>query len=406
MANWKLTPFPIGGCTIGIIPEWTSGAGCYRVKRFSSKFPLFLHGAPTVIESSRQLIRWSSKEIPEQDVAVLIKFSGRLLKLFSAQSFVVEFFKRLWSRTNISDKLIFIKNSDLDGFCYKKDIVLSDQIAIVNLFVNASSRMGARAIRSSENSALHFFYSCKELKKTSRRDLATLVDPLSLVALTEGSALLFKVNPLDVQVKLKTTKPLPLIPDRHLTKKNNVLLKKIKQLNVERSRVILSVEDKKSIKEARDAKKNDNATTFKEGKIVYLTSNLKYFFKVNEFGSFYILTVFNNCNGVVCFIPFLSKRSASDMIDIMLKSTFPESNNLCLKMFVGDGVYETTQIARLSNGALEFFLKHWSGTPIGYSSYTTSIKSKINNSSKQLVSKICSLTLSSRFGIYSSFSDN
>ena len=165
MANWKLTPFPIGESAIGITPEWTSGSGCYRVKRFSSKFPFFLHGSAEVVESSIQLIRWSSKEDAEQDVTVLINFSGEMIKLFSAQSFLVEFFHRLWSRTNISERLIYIKTRDLDKFDYKKETSIGDQVSIVNMFAASASRMSAKARQLSEINVLVFFDNCKKQRK-------------------------------------------------------------------------------------------------------------------------------------------------------------------------------------------------------------------------------------------------
>ncbi|MCY9861080.1 hypothetical protein OTK49_00855 [Vibrio coralliirubri] len=388
MANWKLTPTHIGGNVFGITPEWTSGGGCYRVKRFSTQFPFFGYGGEEVSDAVIQLLRWSSKMPPAKDMSVLLNLDGRLVHLFSAQPFVVEFFRRLWLRHPLSDQFHYVDVERLAKYEFHPAQSMTEQMAITQMFVSASEELAARVRASSGNAALKVFKLCKKNRKATG-GLDAVIEPNSLVNLS-----LWKMREF-----LKTELPLITvtrienysIDELSHTKKSarSESLIKIKSMNKERSKLHLTSEDAEFLADTKKVVDAEREVKFSLGKILQRTVGHEHEFAIYSYGAYCLLEVSSIDTDQVSYFPMRDLHSAKKMTRLVQSSGSPLDKYLCFKISVEIDLRESASVAVANDAMLDFFNDHWAGTSMSFCSYSSSAPLVDGVDALLMVERVC-----------------
>lgn len=356
MANWKLTPINIDGDMFGITPEWTSGSGCYRVKRFSSFFPFVVH-TESLTPSAIQLLRWASKLPSESDVFVFMNRGDKVIHLFSAQPFVVEFFRRNWAGTDVAHNLIYLTPDMVTNFGLSTvDCELPDYLSVMNIFKSASLQMSREMTRRNSTYATNMYEFCSR----NRTNLSTVVMADQLIA--SSLEYIPKIRSLhlatntdndDCVVGLNTSKTLSASQvSASKAKFKHPKFNNIKQLDLTDTELKTEV-------------------SFSMGTLNFSSEGSVRSYNVYEYGV-YQLIVIKEADGSSLYLPAKTIKEAKKLI-VLFENTQSnlEKRNLCLSFSLGAEEFGKSCLGSFPSKVIDLFNELWCGTSLGYCSFAS-----------------------------------
>lgn len=391
MANWKLTPKKLGGNLIGFTPKWTSGSGSYRVKRFSTQFPFFAHGNDEVIACAIQLLRWSSKLDPKKDITVLMNLDGKLIHLFNAQPFVVECFRRLWLRSPVAEKFLFVESEKADKYEFTTCSCMTEQMAVVSEFIDSSLELSNRLTCTNHASAINIYEICKKGRKDREINMETIIDASSLIALTMDELKEFR-KPEDnahLTIRIQRNSESGVSRQNGSAVNRNHASKLLKSMNSERAKVKLSEEDAKLIEDTRLLSRKERETVFELGRCVYRAAGERASYEVMDFGSYFAVVETTFGSEFKSYVPFRDLPSSKKFIKLAQQSGSEEKKRLCLRVSVGVDTFGCATIAYATDSALDFFNDHWSGSSVSFCSFVSIMPVTDTADAMDLMEMVC-----------------
>ncbi|ELP5902225.1 hypothetical protein QTV49_004248 [Vibrio vulnificus] len=391
MANWKLTPKKLGGNLIGFTPKWTSGSGSYRVKRFSTQFPFFAHGNDEVIACAIQLLRWSSKLDPKKDITVLMNLDGKLIHLFNAQPFVVECFRRLWLRSPVAEKLLFVEAEKAGRYDFTTSLCMTGQMAVVSEFIDSSLELSNRLTCTNHASAINIYEICKKGRKDREINLETIIDASSLIALSMDELKEFRKREDNnhLTIRIQRNSEFRVARNKGSAVNRNHASRLLKSINSDRTRVKLSEEESKLIQENRLLSQKERGTVFELGVCLFLVTGEDVSYEVVAFGSYFVVMETTFGSDFKSCVPFRDLSSSKKFIKLAQQSSSGDKKRLCLRVSVGVDAFGCAMIAYVTDSALEFFNDHWSGSSVSFCSFVSKMPVTDTADAMNLMQMVC-----------------
>lgn len=323
-----------------------------------------------------------------KDMSVLINLDGRLVHLFSAQPFVIEFFRRLWLRHPLNDRFHFVDAERLAKYEYQPAQSMAEQMTITQLFVTASDEMTARTRASSSNAALKVFKLCKKNRKATG-GLDAVIEPSSLVGLSLWKMREFLKTelPLITVTRIENYSIDDLNQSRKAARSESFI--KIKSMNKERSKLQLTTEDAEFLADTKKAIDAEKSVKFSLGRTLQRTVGHDHEFAIYAFGAYCLLEVSSIDTDQVSYFPMRDLHSAKKMTRLVQSAPAPLDKHLCFKISVGVDQRESAGIAMANDEMLDFFNDHWAGTSMAYCSYSSSTPPADGVDGLLMVERVC-----------------
>lgn len=380
MANWKLTPVHIDGKMFGITPEWTSGSGCYRVKRFSSVFPFMIHGEE-LKDSAIQLLRWSSKLPVQDDIAVYLKNNNKIIHLFSAHPFAVEFFRRNWTGTELSKNFIFLNATLVEKYNLgTAECGLANCLSVLGAFKDTAQSMSDELIERNCGYASEVFELCNK----HRQRMADIIAPASLIShsieFTSFLRTATKANPIELSRFSKVVE-----------KENGKTLSATQVSLNKKPKVQIPLSSRNGAEQYIPKERvipPEELVEFKMGSLLFSKEVEMATYNVFEYGVYFMLSI--TANGQQSLIPTKSLVEAKSLIRLIAANQEAvEKNHLCVKFSLGGESYGRAMLGRFASAIIDRFNDIWSGTQVGYNHFVSMAPLEHPHCAKEALLVLC-----------------